>query len=489
MVPLLVRAQTEDADGGEAYTRRLLTVGGRRAAGRDTALAMARRAAAHPALPRPASATAQPRAGHRLRLPAAAADLLLRHGRAARGDPEHPRGVRPVRLGAGAQQRRRARRARRPSRLARRDRLDPVRLGEPKLLVLGIGTTLGIVVQALVLMPGDAPGRLPLPPALGLGPAAHRGRRARRSGSSATCLIGQVGYIVTTRVAADADRRQRRDLRQRLAAAPGAVRRPRRLAAHRADAPDEPRRRRGRHRPRSSPTSRWAARLSAVPLLPVSALLTVFGPQLGIALFALGAGQPRRARPGSAPPWPRLGVRPAAVRGDDAAAARLLRDDRQPHPRRSSSSSIVAVKIPLLLACPVRCCPREQVVLGLAAANGASFVVGAVLGQVLLRRRLGRARHRPRAGTRWRTAVASRGRCRARLAGASLLVGPALPAVGPVAGAWLELAIAAVIGVLRVVAVMLVLRLPRVRELRRLVDGSGAPRRPGQSGRRALPLT
>ena len=28
MVPLLVRAQTEDADGGEAYTRRLLTVAG-----------------------------------------------------------------------------------------------------------------------------------------------------------------------------------------------------------------------------------------------------------------------------------------------------------------------------------------------------------------------------------------------------------------------------------------------------------------------------
>ena len=31
--------------------------------------------------------------------------------------------------------------------------LDPVRMGEPKLLVLGVGTTLGIVVQALVLLP------------------------------------------------------------------------------------------------------------------------------------------------------------------------------------------------------------------------------------------------------------------------------------------------------------------------------------------------
>ena len=35
MVPLLVRAQTEDADGGEAYTRRLLTVAGAALAARD----------------------------------------------------------------------------------------------------------------------------------------------------------------------------------------------------------------------------------------------------------------------------------------------------------------------------------------------------------------------------------------------------------------------------------------------------------------------
>ncbi|WP_410925477.1 lipid II flippase MurJ, partial [Pseudomonas aeruginosa] len=31
--------------------------------------------------------------------------------------------------------------------------LDPVQLSDPKLLVLGLGTTLGIVAQALVLIP------------------------------------------------------------------------------------------------------------------------------------------------------------------------------------------------------------------------------------------------------------------------------------------------------------------------------------------------
>ena len=49
---------------------------------------------------------------------------------------------------------------------------------------------------------------------------------------------------------------------------------------------------------------------------------------------------------------------------------------------------IVAVKVPLLLGCPLFL-PPNQVVLGLAAANGVSFVVGAVVGQVWLHRRLG----------------------------------------------------------------------------------------------------
>ena len=64
--------------------------------------------------------------------------------------------------------------------------LDPVRMGDPKLLVLGIGTTLGIVVQALVLLPVDAPHRLPLPAAVGLGPAPLRAGGLAR-GSSPTC--------------------------------------------------------------------------------------------------------------------------------------------------------------------------------------------------------------------------------------------------------------------------------------------------------------
>ena len=171
MVPLLVRAQTEDADGGEAYTRRLLTLTGV-ALLLATAARHARRPAAHPPLPRRPVGHRQPRAGHRAGLPAAAADLLLRHRRPARRDPQQPRLVRRVRLGTRAQQRRRARRARGLRADARRDQPRPGAHGRAEAAGAGLGTTLGIVVQALVLLPGDPPRRLPLPPAAGAGTRA-----------------------------------------------------------------------------------------------------------------------------------------------------------------------------------------------------------------------------------------------------------------------------------------------------------------------------
>ena len=93
---------------------------------------------------------------------------------------------------------------------------------------------------------------------------------------------------------------------------------------------------------------------------------------------------------------------------------------------------IVGVKIPLLLAAPF-VLPPDRVVLGLAAANGLSFVVGAVLGQVLLHRRLGRLGTAAVLGALVRMTRRVRPR-RPRRPRAVLLVGPLLAGVGPVAG-------------------------------------------------------
>ena len=80
--------------------------------------------------------------------------------------------------------------------------LDPARMSDPKLLVLGLGTTLGIVVQAAVLLPAMRRLGFPYRPLFGWDP------RLTQAGGLALwavayVLIGQAGYIVTTRVAAD----------------------------------------------------------------------------------------------------------------------------------------------------------------------------------------------------------------------------------------------------------------------------------------------
>jgi putative peptidoglycan lipid II flippase len=126
---------------------------------------------------------------------------------------------------------------------------------------------------------------------------------------------------------------------------------------------------------------------------------------------------------------------------------------------------IVGVKIPLLLAAPF-VLPPDRVVLGLAAANGLSFVVGAVLGQVLLHRRLGRLGTAAVLGALVRMTAASVLAALAAL-GAFWLVGPLLGDVGPVARAWVQLGVAAVVGGPAAVAVMLALRVPELAALRR----------------------
>ena len=129
-------------------------------------------------------------------------------------------------------------------------------------------------------------------------------------------------------------------------------------------------------------------RLSAVVLLPVSALLTLFGTAVGVALFSLGAGSAGggAARLGGALAASAFGLLPFAVTMLQLRVFYALTDSRTP---TLLQLVIVGVKIPLLLAAPL-VLPPDRVVLGLAAANGLSFVVGAVLGQALLHRRLGR---------------------------------------------------------------------------------------------------
>jgi len=293
-------------------------------------------------------------------------------------------------------------------------------------------------------------------------------------------LIGQVGYIVTTRVAAEA--------------APGSVaiysnawlllQVPYGVLGVSLLTALMPRMSRSAAEGRTADVVadlRLGTRLSAVVLLPISALLTLFGTQLGVALFSLGAGSTGEGstRLGATLAASAFGLLPYAVMMLQTRVFYALTDSRTP---TLLQLVIVAVKIPLLLATP-SFLPPQWVVLGLAAANGLSFVVGAVLGQVLLHRRLGRLGTATVLGALARMALASVVGAAVAF-GVVLLVGPALPAVGPVAGSWIELVIAAVVGGPVVLAAMSLLRVPEVAALRRRVTGKVArPTERGDSGR------
>ncbi|HEU5111595.1 MAG TPA: lipid II flippase MurJ, partial [Micromonosporaceae bacterium] len=150
VVPLLVRSQKEDADGGEAYTQRLLTVGlAVLTAGTVVAIACAPLLTAVYTT-EATSNTALTTAFTYLMLPAivflgmSAMLMAVLNARqrftAAGWAPVLNNVVMFLMIGLYAVL---------PGEIS----LDPVRMGEAKLLVLGIGLPLGLASQLLVLVP------------------------------------------------------------------------------------------------------------------------------------------------------------------------------------------------------------------------------------------------------------------------------------------------------------------------------------------------
>lgn len=455
MVPLLVRAQAEDADGGQDYTRKLLTVA---AVVLTAATVVAMLAAplltslylgsgeggkANPAL---ATALAL------LLLP----EIVFYGLGALFGAILNTKGVfgpfawapvlnNLVMLGVlGAYM------------------LIPGEVtadfSNPKLLVLGLGTTLGIALQALVLLPALRRAGVRYRPRWGWD------RRLTEAGGLALwvtgyVLIGQAGYIVTTRVAVGADGGS-------LATYSNAwllLQMPYGILGVSLLTALLPR------MSRSAADGRLAdvvadlslgARYSTVALVPVIALITVFGGTIGVALFSLGrSGQTEAARLGLTLAVSAFGLLPFALVMLQLRVFYAMKDARTP---TVIQLVIVAVKIPMLLACPQLLTP-ERVVLGLAVANALSFVIGALIGQLWLHRRLGRLDTVAVLVTFGKTTAAA-------LAGAAagLVVLYTLPGwleLGAVRTAWIVLFFGGLLGGLVTVAAMWALRLSELRPL------------------------
>ena len=385
MIPLLVRAQRDDADGGAAYTRKLLTVAGMALLVATIVAMLSAGLLTRLYLGGETTATANPE------LATAFAWLLLPqiffYGIGALfGAVLNSKGVfgpfawAPVLnnvvvlvvLGVYILV---------PGEIS----LNPVEMGNAKLLVLGLGTTLGIAVQALILLPAMRRVGVSFKPLFGWDP------RLRSAGGLAVwvvgyVLIGQAGYIVTTRVAAAADGGAVAIYSNAwlLLQVPYGVLGVSLLTAL---------------MPRMSKAAAegriddvvidlsLGSRLSTVFLVPISALLTVFGTEVGVALFSLGHGDRDGGAStlGAALAVSAFGLLPYAVTLLQLRVFYALTDSRTP---TMIQLVIVVAKIPMLLLCPVLL-PPDKVVLGLAAANSLSFVIGAIVGQWLLARRLG----------------------------------------------------------------------------------------------------
>ncbi|MGI8626349.1 MAG: murein biosynthesis integral membrane protein MurJ [Geodermatophilaceae bacterium] len=266
--------------------------------------------------------------------------------------------------------------------------LTPGTITTAEIYLLGVGTTLGIAAQALILMPALRRVGVPLRfrgdwKGAGLG-------EIRRLGAwlLGYVAISQVSLIVFTNLANTAAREgglgsnayASANLLFQLpygvlgVALLTALHPRMSRAAARGDTP-------GLIRDLS-----LGARLTSLGLIPVAALFIAFGPNVAIAVFAYGRVGIDDARTvGFALALNAIGLVPFALTLLHMRVFYALKDARTP---TMINLVMVSVRIPVAVLVSVLVEP-EDVVPALGAVNALSFCVGAVVGQTLLHRKFG----------------------------------------------------------------------------------------------------
>ncbi|CAL9662252.1 putative peptidoglycan biosynthesis protein MviN [Actinosynnema sp. ALI-1.44] len=334
--------------------------------------------------------------------------------------------------------------------------LDPVRMGEPKLLVLGLGTMLGVAVQASVMLPamkrtgfrfrwrwgwdrrlaefGGLAFWVLLYVALGLVSMAVLTRVALNSTGALTAynyqwLVAQVPYGVlgVSLLTALMPKMSRAAAANDTGALVGDL--------------------------------SFGNRMSSILLMPFSALMTVGGVAIGLAVFSHGeAGLAGGERMGQALALSAFGLVPYAITLLQLRVFYALKDARTP---TIIQAIMVVVRIALLYGF-LEFAPREKLAVGVSIAMSLSFVVGCLVGQLWLRIRLGRLRTGYTAWTICLSVVASALGFGAA-AGAAWLAVELLGAEGPVASAWVEMTVLTIVGLPLSFLLMAVFRVPEVK--------------------------
>jgi putative peptidoglycan lipid II flippase len=284
--------------------------------------------------------------------------------------------------------------------------LAPVDLTAGQVWLLAGGTTLGIAVQAVVLLPLLGRAGVPLRPRWGL-----RDTGLREAGTLGLWVIGyvavsQIGVMVALRIANQAQRDgglgstafQFASLLFQMpygiigvALLTALLPRMSRAAA-RSDVPGV------------IDDLSLGTRLSALGLLPVTAALVVLGPPLGVLAFARGNTSLAQAEGiGTALAVGAFGLLPMAVTLLQLRVFYAMKDARTP---TLIQVGMVAVRVPLLLLVPA-VVEADSVVAGLMLVTSVTYVAGWAIGDVALRRRLGSLRTRETFGPVLRMAAAT----------------------------------------------------------------------------------
>ena len=270
------------------------------------------------------------------------------------------------------------------------DPAAPVNLLSGPILLLGLGTTLGVVVQAAVLVPALRRAGVDLRPQWGLDP------RIKQFGGHALAgvtyvLISQVGLVMTNRIGAAADEAAIAIYQTYwlLLQVPYGIIGVTLLTAINPRLADNGVA--GRNDAVARDIS-LGTRLSLFGLLPIIAFMTAFGPTIATGLFRYGNFDADSARV--------LGLTVAAGAFTLVPYAIVLLQQRVFYAREDYWTptvmilAITVVRVVLSLLVPAVADERSHVVIGLALANGIGWVVGAVAGYVLLRSKLGSLRGR-----------------------------------------------------------------------------------------------
>ncbi|RBY97317.1 murein biosynthesis integral membrane protein MurJ [Blastococcus sp. TF02-8] len=266
--------------------------------------------------------------------------------------------------------------------------LTPATITPGQVWLLGIGTTLGIALQAVVLLPLLRRVGVPLRPRWGLKDTGLREAGTLGLWVVAYSAVSAVGVAVAMRIANGAGRSGGLGS---LAFANASLlfQMPYGIIGVALLTALLPRMSRAAARhdvPAVVSDLSLGTRLSALGLLPVTAVLVVLGAPLGVLAFARGNTSVDEAEGiGTALAVGAFGLLPMAVTLLQLRVFYAMKDARTP---TLIQVGMVAVRVPLLLLVPAVVGP-EQVVAGLMLVTSVTYVAGWVIGDVALRRRLG----------------------------------------------------------------------------------------------------